>query len=306
MRTDGRKRTPSTRSNARVIAVIVMALTVVLAGCTGLGGLSGSGGDGATATSDGDSGGSERGATAADSSNRGSSGGGNGSGNADSASASNGGGKSASSGGSPNGDGATAAKSLGDSSGSSDGASGSSGSALLNAEEDWFNLSKPGKYVFEIESAEEGTGKMSFETTEVSGGQATTKATYELGDDSFASTVTGPVGEVQPQLATSPAYTYLLAIQLGGIGAGALSGGEDLEVGNKFSQQSSQGSMDIEVTGTDSYAGVDCYVVETRINGTLNQQVCTQQAFSSVPYFVTYDENGDLVQRVELVEYERR
>ncbi|HET7323111.1 MAG TPA: hypothetical protein VFJ06_02140, partial [Halococcus sp.] len=164
--------------------------------------------------------------------------------------------------------------------------------------------SKPGRYVFEIESAEEGTGRMSFETTKLSDGQATVNAKYDLGEDSFESTVTGPVGEVGPQLASSPAYVYLLAIQLGGIGSSALSGGEELAVGNEFSQQSSDGSLHIEVTGTDSYAGVDCYVIETRINGTLTQSVCTQEAFSSAPYIAIYDENGTLSERVELVEYE--
>ncbi len=63
--------------------------------------------------------------------------------------------------------------------------------------------------------------------------------------------------------------------------------------------------MHIEVTGTDSYAGVDCYVIESRVNETRTQETCTQQAFSSAPYVAFYDENGNLEQRIELVEYER-
>lgn len=277
----------------RAIQAIVICLVVVLAGCTGLGGLGGSGDDGtATASnagSDGDAS-TERAAS--------------GSGNATVADS----GSSGSSDGGSSGGAETAAGSGSSSAGSSDPSGSdaeSSNSGSLAAGDEWFNLSKPGRYVFEIESAEEGTGRMSFEVTNVENGEATVKTGYELGGESAESSVTGPVGEVQPQLAMSPIYGYLVAIQLGGIGAGAFSGGEDLEVGNEFSQQSAEGSMHIEVTGTDSYAGVDCYVIETRINGTLTQEVCTQQAFSSAPYVAIYDENGTLTQRVELVEYER-
>jgi hypothetical protein len=281
------------------VQTILVCLVVVLAGCTGLGGLGGSGDDGTPTASNAGSGGDGGSEPAA-------SGGGN-------ATAADSGSSSGSASGS-SGDADTAAASASSSSSSSnaggesdssgDPESGPSNSGSLDAEEEWFNLSKPGRYVFEIESAEEGTGRMAFEVTNVENGQATVTTSYELGGDSAESTVTGPVGEVESQLVMSPIYGYLVAIQLGGIGAGAV-GGEDLAVGDRFSQQSAEGSMEIEVTGTESYAGVDCYVVETRINGTLTQEVCTQQAFSSAPYVAIYDENGSLDQRVELVEYER-
>ena len=263
------------RANTRVVVTVLVSLTVLLAGCAGGGGFGGSGGGVTTVapSADSDSGGNSGTTTAGASSNTdgaGNSGTGSGTGSADTSGDSN---------------------------------AGSSGS--LNAEDDWFNLSKPGRYVFEIETADGGTGRMSFETTKVSDGQATVHTTYDFNGSSFESTVTGPIGQVEPQLVGSPAYRYLIAIQLGGVGSSALSGGEDLKVGNKFSRQSSDGSLNIEVTKTDNYAGVDCYVIETRMNGTLNQKVCTQKGFSSVPYFATYDENGALVERVELVEYER-
>ena len=264
--------------NRRILQAVLVCIVVVLAGCTSFGGLGGPGEDSEAAAStpgDGTSGDvSDDSSAAADT------------------------GDDASS-----GDGADGAS---DSSGddAAGGANGASSSAALDAEEEWFNLSKPGRYVFEIESAEEGTGSMAFETTEIADGRATVSVEYELGDESFDSTVTGPVGEVESQLVASPAYAYLLAIQLGGIGAGAV-GGEDLSVGDEFSQQSAEGSLQIAVVGTDSYAGVECYAVETRVNGTLSQEVCTQQAFTSAPYVAIYDENGDLSERVELVEYRR-
>lgn len=283
------------------IQTIVICLVVVLAGCTGLGGLGGSGDDGATTAANADSG-SESGSGSGSGGDSGDANTESGSGDATAANS----GSSGGSDGGSSGDAETAASgsSNGGSSGSSSNDAGSSSSSL-DAEEEWFNLSKPSRYVFEIESAEEGTGRMAFEVTDVENDQATVKTSYELGGESSESSVTGPVGEVEPQLAMSPVYGYLLAIQLGGIGAGAVGGGEQLQVGDKFSQQSAEGSMNIEVTGTDSYAGVDCYVVETRINGTLSQEVCTQHAFSSAPYVAIYDENGTLTERVELVEYER-
>ena len=272
----------------RILSVVAMCLVVVLAGCVGMGSLSGGADEdgeaaastdasGASGGDSADSGGDDGGDSGADSS-------GDGSNDA--------------------GDGSSGSGSSGD--GASDGAGGASSSVSLDSKEEWFNLSTPGRYVFEVESAEDGTGTMAFETTEVADGQATVKVDYELGDESFSSTVTGPVGEVEGQIVTSPAYGYLIAIQLGGIGAAGLGGGEELEVGNKFSQESPEGSLLVEVVGTDSYAGVDCYAIETRINGTLTQEVCTQQAFSSSPYVAIYNENGTLEQRVELVEYEAK
>ncbi|WP_435077090.1 hypothetical protein [Halococcus sp. AFM35] len=271
--------------NGRVLQTVLVCIVVVLAGCTGLGGLGGPDEDGEAAASTpgaGTSGGADGGGDSNDDST----------GVGDGTASGDGGVDDSSDG--PSGDGAA-----------SSGANGASSGAALNAEEEWFNLSTPGRYAFEIESAEEGTGSMTFETTNVADGRATVSVEYELGDESFESTVTGPVGEVESQLVASPAYAHLLAIQLGGIGAGALGGGEELAVGDEFSQQSAEGSLRIAVVGTDSYAGVECYAVETRINGTLSQEVCTQQAFTSAPYVAIYDENGDLTERVELVEYRR-
>jgi len=293
-KTNGQGIDGRTRLNARVLMTLGLALAVVLAGCTGISGLGGDSGsnnasDG-VAEADTPSGG-EAGDDGADD---------------DMATTADGGDSEADDGDNQSSDDVTANDSTADDTTSSSGdADSSSASTALDDEEDWFNLSKPGRYVFEIESAEEGTGSMSFETTEVSNGQATVSFQYDLGEESFESTVTGPVGEVEPQIATSPAYAYLTAIRLGGVSAGMLSGGEDLQVGNEFSQQSAEGSMHIEVTGTDSYAGVDCYVIESRVNETLAQETCTQQAFSSAPYVAFYDENGNLEQRIELVEYER-
>lgn len=271
---NGREIGERTRPNGRMLTTLVLVVTVVLAGCIGVGGL---GGDGA-----GDSAGD--GVAEADTPS----------------------GDGAGDGAGPSSDAVSANDSaVDDSPSGNDGADRSSANNALDTEEEWFNLSKPGRYVFEIESAEEGTGSMNFETTEVSNGEATVRFQYDLGGESVESTVTGPVGEVEPRIATSPAYAYLTAIQLGGMTAGMLGGGEDLQVGNEFSQQSTAGSMRVEVTGTASYAGVDCYTIESRVNGTVTQETCTQQAFSSAPYVVFYDENGDLEQRIELVEYER-
>lgn len=296
-KTNERENGGRTRLNVRVLTTLVLAVTVVLAGCAGISGLdSDSAGDNAgdsvaeadTPSGDGtgdDGNNSADDDIAADSDNE--------------ANGENQSSDGVSSNNSATGDGSDNARS------GSDGADDASASVALDNEEEWFNLSKPGRYVFEIESAEEGTGSMAFETTEVSDGQATVNFQYDLGEDSFESTVTGPVDEVEPQIATSPAYAYLIAIQLGGLPAGLISGGEDLQVGNEFSQQSAEGSMHVEVTETDSYAGIECYVIESRMNETLNQEVCTQQAFGSAPYAAFYDENGDLEQRIELIEYER-
>lgn len=293
-KTNGQGIDGRTRRNARVLTTLVLALAVVLAGCASISGL----GD--------DSGNDNAGDGVAEANTPSGDGAGDDGASDDMATTANGGDSEAADGDNQSPDDVSSNDSAADDVlSSSGGADSSSVSTALDGEKEWFNLSKPGRYVFEIESAEEGTGSMSFETTEVSNGQATVSFQYDLGEESFESTVTGPVGEVEPQIATSPAYAYLTAVRLGGVTAGMLSGGEDLQVGNEFSQQSAEGSMHIEVTGTDSYAGVDCYVIESRVNETLTQETCTQQAFSSAPYVAFYDENGNLEQRIELIEYER-
>lgn len=194
----------------------------------------------------------------------------------------------------------------------SDGASNSSNAhnnsfsaSSENLEKDWLNISKPGKYVFEIETAEKGTGRMSFETTKITDKKVKVKINFKLGGVTSEKTVTAPVGEVAPELVLSPAYTYLAMAQIGGFGTSFLVGGGNLEVGNEFIRQTEDGTVSIKVTGKDSYAGIDCHILKININGTLTEQFCTPKPGSSVPYIAYYNENGTLDQRVELVKYER-
>lgn len=282
----------STDIQKHTLLALVLCSAVILAGCGGIGGsTNGSGGETADA---GAAGGDDitDGATASNDPE------------ADSA------GESTSS----NSQGASNSEADSNSGGETDATTGSNGGEPASSrssnpsestEGDWLNVSKPGKYVFEIENDEGESGEASFETTKVTNGKATVTVKYELGDESSEQTVTGPVGDVTSQFALSPAYLYLAAAQVGGFGTSALAGGENLEVGNEFSRQSEGSSLNIKVTGTDSYAGVDCYVVKTKTNGTLTQQICTPKPGSSAPYVARYDENGTFEQRIELIEYER-
>jgi|GEM_PF-709686 len=293
MRSGERKSTP----NVRVFAVVVI-LAVVLAGCTGFGGLSGESGDN----------------TASDSGNAGGAGPstenvGDDSGASDAIDGANNGNDANAGSDDTDGDGADKGSGAdnGDASGSD---SGNSEEVVVPLADDpentepWFNLSTPGRYEFEIESAEEGTGKMSFETSPVSDGQVTIDTHYEMGGESSDSSVTAPVGEAQGQLATSPGFQYLILLSLSGIGPAAQLGGQDLKVGNNIQRSTNEGSYSIEVIEKRNYGGVECYFIETRTNGTLSNEVCTQGIFQGAPYVAVYNESG-LQRRIELTEYEK-
>lgn len=295
MRLGGGKSTP----NARVFAVVLMALAVVLAGCTGFGGLSGESDDNTAAGS----GNAEGAGPSTENTGADDSGASDAIDGADNSNDANAGSDDTDGDGADKGSGADNGDASGSDSGNSDEVIVPLADDPENTEQ-WFNLSTPGRYEFEIESAEEGIGTMSFEISPVSDGRVTIDTHYEMGGESSDSSVTAPVEEVQGQLATSPGFQYLILLSLSGIGPAAQLGGQDLKVGNNIQRSTNEGSYSIEVTEKRNYGGVECYFIETWTNGTLTNEVCTQGTFQGAPYVAVYNESG-LQQRIELTEYEK-
>ncbi|MFC6724036.1 hypothetical protein ACFQE1_06535 [Halobium palmae] len=181
----------------------------------------------------------------------------------------------------------------------------------------WIDLGVPGRYVFEFEMSlynESITDTLVLETTEVRNGQATVEIQTRVTDDqpdgsgdprSFV--VTGPVEEIRSRVITEGPLTARLV--LGSIRAGNLGLtdrlGEGLTVGERSTETVDGNLSVVTVTGTASYAGIDCHVVESRLDGNLVSKMCTRVDLKDVPYAVGYDESGEMTFRVELVEFER-
>ncbi|WP_152424814.1 hypothetical protein [Natronococcus jeotgali] len=180
------------------------------------------------------------------------------------------------------------------------------------ADDEWFNLSAPSYYAFDLagmdeETGEQVTGRLVYDIEDASGEEVTTSVDYEFGDEQYQSTTTGPTDEVSSQLFLTPAHAPVLALQSASLLYYFEMGFTDPSVGNR-KQTSVDGETQVtEVLEERSYAGVDCYFVETTVDGELAQQSCLRGAEGGIaPYVATYTEEGDLELEVELAEYESR
>lgn len=248
-RRNEQERLPNTRLTVRTLLTLAVTLSVVLAGCTGIGGLSNA--------EDNDAG------PETDSSD----------------------------------DDADVGSILGERS---------------ETEGDWFNLSDPGRYVFDLagmdeKSGEQVTGRLVYDIEAADGGEITTSVDYEFGEEQYQSTVTGPADEVSTQLFLTPAHQPVLALQSVSLLYYFEMGFTDPSVGNRKQSTTDEGAQITEVTEKRTYAGLECFFVETTVDGEPSQQGCIRGSEDGIaPYVATYTDDGELELEVELVEYESR
>ena len=289
---DGRKgwnRLLTAKANARVLVTVMLALAVVLAGCSGIGGLGGEGDavaeadnpvdasteDDVDGTDEGGAGDDATTVPAAD----------NGNGADDGA------------------DGADAGDDSSDADGSNDGGG-------AEAEESWFNLSKPGHYAFDLagmdaETGEQVTGRLVYDVEAAGEGEVTTSVDYEFGGEQFQSSTTGPAEEASSQLVLNQAYVPVSTLQSVSVLYLFEMGFTDPSVGNRKQSSTDEGTQVTEVTEKRTYAGLECFFVETTLNGEPSREGCIRGSEDGMaPYAATYTEEGELELEVELVEYE--
>ena len=274
---DGQNQLLNTKLNARIIMMLALALAVVLAGCTGIGGLGGDGdaGDGA-------------GVAEADTPNDGATG--------------------------EAGD-ATTAASENDDDRDGNGAgvgTGSMGSEGSGVEDNWFNLSEPGYYEFDLagmdkETGEQVTGRLVYDVKATGDGELTRSVDYEFGSEQFQSSTTGPADEFSAPLFFNEAYAPIATLQ--GVSLMYLfeMGFTDPTVGNRKQSSTEEGTQVTEVTEKRTYAGLECSFVRTTLDGEVTQESCIRGSEGGIaPYAATYTDEGELELEVELVEFERR
>ncbi|WP_226039594.1 hypothetical protein [Natrinema sp. DC36] len=181
--------------------------------------------------------------------------------------------------------------------------------SMVGAEDDWFNLSRPGHYAFDLagmdeETGEQVSGQLVYDI-EDAGEEVTVSVDYEFGDEQYQSTITSPRDEVMGQLFLTPAHAPVLALQSASVLYYFEMGFTNPAVGNRKQTTTDEGTQITEVTEKRSYAGLECVFVETTVDGERSQQSCLRGSDGgSAPYVATYTEEGELELEVELVEYE--
>lgn len=269
------------RPNTRVLTTLLLVFAVVLAGCTGIGGLGGEDDttDVTPTTSE----------TSGD------------------------GGDSGDSNGEPSGDGGDTGASNGN------GADTSAGDGTDSAvgddsqlEDDWFNLSEPGYYEFDLagmdpETGEQVTGRLVYDAEAAGNDELTVSVDYEFGSEQFQSTTTAPADEISAQLFLNEAYAPIATLQ--GVSLMYLfeMGFTDPAVGNYKQSTTDEGTQTTKVTETRTYAGLECFFVETTLDGDPIQEGCIRGSEGGIaPYAATYTDEGELELEVELVAFEPR
>lgn len=267
--------------NPRVLPTLLLVFAVVLAGCTGIGGLDGDDdmADVTTPTSETNGDGGESGDLSGESS-------------------SDGGDTDAS-----NDDGAdTSAEDEADSVVGEE----------SQTEDDWFNLSEPGYYEFDLagmdrNTGEQVSGRLVYDIEAAGDDELTASVDYQFGSEQFQSTTTAPADEISAQLFLNEAYTPIATLQ--GVSLMYLfeMGFTDPAVGNYKQSTTDEGTQTTEVTEKRTYAGLECFFVETTLDGDPIQEGCIRGSEGGIaPYAATYTDEGDLELEVKLVAFEPR
>lgn len=279
-----RNRPSNTRPTARALLALAVALSVVLAGCTGMGGL-GDLGDGDETDGTVETG------TADDSAE-------DGDGGTDDAANETEGtdGDDATTGGDDDADDEASGGGATDS-GADEETTGDADALVSegdDGESDWFDLSQPGYYACDLagideETGEQVTGHLVYDVEDAGGEEVTTSIDYEFGGDQYQSTTTGSADEVAGQLFITRAHAPVLALQSASLMYYFEMGFSDPAVGNRMQTTTEEGTQVTGVTEERSYAGVECLFVETTLDGELSQQSCLRGAEGGIaPYVATY------------------
>lgn len=156
-------------------------------------------------------------------------------------------------------------------------------------------------YTYDVFLEGQGEGRLVWEVVDTSGEGATVSVHYELGETTYDATISGTRDDIRGQLAASPAGQFFLL----GVFSPTLGYYEnrELAVGNSWSVTTQDGSASFEVTSKDSYAGVECFASEMRVDGTLAHEGCFSPDVGLMPYTAYYDDTGTLQLEMTLVEY---
>ncbi|WP_049902759.1 hypothetical protein [Halococcus agarilyticus] len=176
---------------------------------------------------------------------------------------------------------------------------------------------QPGTYTYEVTfaptvSSQRGTaepvtrqgenrsGQYVIDVVQASENQYEVQVSLSMDGMDNQQTFTGTRTEVQQQMLGSQVGVLLAPLTT----MTGFYGGRPLQSGRSWSYSTEQGMASFEVTGTDSYAGVECSVTEASLNGTVVHEACVSPDRGLAPYAAYYDESGTLTFEMELTSYE--
>jgi len=163
-----------------------------------------------------------------------------------------------------------------------------------------FDFREGERYEYDVEMG--GTdGTFVWEVTDVASDRVTVHTNYQVGRVTFEDTVTGTESTIEGQLTATPAGAFarlgLFHPYYGHYAA------HELRVKNSWSATTSRGSATYTITGTDSYAGVDCYTTEVRVDGRIRHEGCVSPELGLLIHSAVYDRSGNVEVEMTLTEY---
>ncbi|MCT9097214.1 hypothetical protein [Haloarchaeobius sp. HME9146] len=184
-----------------------------------------------------------------------------------------------------------------------DGDTGSGDSSSLQPGE-WtvFDFDEPATYTYDVYMEGEGEGELIWDVQSVDGDTVTVRMVYDVAGERFDSTITGTKETVQSQLYTNPAGILLVTTMFT---PATWYAGQDLSEGTKWSYTTQDGSASFAVTGTNTYANVECYTSEMTVDQQVLHEGCFAPQLGLAPYTAYYNEDGSLSMEMKLVSYEK-
>lgn len=164
-----------------------------------------------------------------------------------------------------------------------------------------FNFDTPATYEFAVFMEGEGDGTIIWDVQSVTDDEYTVRMVYEMDGERMETTATGTKDTVMSQFYSNPGGIILMTTMFT---PAAWYQNRDLSTGTQWSYSTPQGSASFAITGTDTFAGIDCSRSEMRVNSSVVHEGCFAPGLGLAPYAAWYDEEGTLEMEVVLVSYE--
>ena len=189
----------------------------------------------------------------------------------------------------------------GDASPGNDGDENGNGDGLGTGTYQPFAFDQPGTWEYDVFVDGSGEGTMTIDITKAAEDQIAATVTYDVGGQVQETTVSGAPETIQQQLLRSGAGAAVFTTMAT---SGAAFTGQQLSAGTEWSYSQDGQTVSYEVTGTDSYAGQQCYATEVRSNDALAFENCVAPDMGLALYSAAYDVDGNVVMQVELTSYQ--
>lgn len=167
-----------------------------------------------------------------------------------------------------------------------------------------FAFEHPGIYTYETYDEEGGTGKIVWDVQSVDGENITMRSSFTHDGTTQERTATFAREDAMVQVAFLPGGEYATLTMFSPSMNGVY--GNDFRVGNTWTVPSEDGTMTYEITKKRTFAGIECYNSEIRIDGSVFTDACYSPNHGTAMHGVVYDEEGTKVREMKLVNYERK